>query len=84
MAWASMALRHLWKASLVTSLLLACMPFASADSGNAEDGARSQENGEQEPCTVVWIDTEDPYVDPHPECIPEFINCSFSCLVRSS
>ena len=56
-------------ACLLTALaLLASLPAAAASpADNADDG--QEPSGDGEPCEVVTVGLQDPYVDPHPECI---------------
>jgi hypothetical protein len=63
-----MAPRHIWKACLLTAVLLLAPGVAADDSSNAEDGSAAQST--EGPCDVVVWGLEYPYVDLHPECLP--------------
>lgn len=66
-----MVARYLWKACILTALILLAAPVQADDSSNAEDGGQAEEAGTGPPCEIVWIDIEYPYVDVHEECLPE-------------
>lgn len=65
-----MVAHYLWKACLLTALILLATPASADDSSNAENASEAgeQENG---PCEIVFIDIEYPYVDVHEECLPD-------------
>lgn len=64
-----MVARYLWNACLLTALFLLVAPGGAAEPSNAEDGGSPHWIENWPPCDIVVIDTEPPYVDPHPECI---------------
>ena len=66
-----MATRHIWKASLLTAFLMLAPAVAADESSNPES---TEEPGSNEgPCDILYIGLEEPYVDPHPECLPDIL-----------
>lgn len=67
-----MAANPLQKACMMTVLACLLVAPAQADEANPENDP-SGESGNQTQnwphCDFVYIDTEEPYVDPHPECL---------------
>lgn len=66
-----MATRHIWKASILTALLLLAPAVSADDSSNAEDANQGSSDAEEGPCEIVFIAVIPPTVDPHPECLPD-------------
>lgn len=59
------------KACLLTVLACLLATPVQADEANPENEPESESpsEGTWPPCDFIYIDTEAPYVDPHPECI---------------
>lgn len=68
----SMVAPYLQKACLLTALVcLLAFPAASAEpSGNADDGSEGQTDV-PEPCEIIIVLAESPFIEVHEECIPE-------------
>lgn len=64
-----MATRHIWKASLLIAFLLFAPAVAAEESSNAEDASEPEPT--DGPCSILYVGLEEPYVDPHPECLPD-------------
>lgn len=71
-----MAANPLQKACILTVLACLFVAPAQADEANPENEPEGQPDGDQgiwpPPCEFLYIDTEEPYVDPHPECLPTY------------